>query len=228
MSRVSWRGVTLDERTRDMLVEAERLCGVKLVPTQGSYSTSVGASAGTHAGGGAVDLSDRGHNAEVRRKVVTALWKVGFVAAHRTSPPFSGSHYHAIAIDCPDLSASAARQVREMSSGGDGLVGSAPGPVVTMGVKPTTWEAYLKGKNRLAFPLPQGHSFGTPESSSVHDGTSSPDDEMNVKRIQKRLRISTTGKFGPVTRARVIAWQLWKGLAPTGRVGAATWKRLGL
>jgi len=51
---------------------------------------------------------------------------------------------------------------------------------------------------------------------------------MNVKRIQKRLRISTTGKFGPVTRARVIAWQLWKGLAPTGRVGAATWKRLGL
>lgn len=228
MSRVQWRGVTLDERTRDMLIEAEKVAGVKFTPTQGSYSTSVSASAGTHAGGGAVDLSDRGHSATTRDKVVRALWKVGFAAAHRTAPPFSGSHYHAIAIGCRDLSASAARQVREMSAGGDGLVGPAPGPVVTLGVKPTTWEAYLTSKHRKGFPLPAGHSFGTPESSTVHDGTSSPDDEYHVKLIQRRLRISTTGRFGTWTRVKVANWQTWKGIRPTGRVGSQTWHAMGL
>lgn len=81
---------------------------------------------------------------------------------------------------------------------------------------------------RGSFPLPAGHSFGTPESSTVHDGTSSPDDEYNVKRIQARLGISRTGRFGTYTRVRVANWQLWKGLAPTGRVGSVTWHRMGL
>jgi len=81
---------------------------------------------------------------------------------------------------------------------------------------------------RDSFPLPAGHAFGTPESSTVHDGTSNPDDELNVKRIQKRLRIATTGRFGTVTRVKVANWQLWKRMRPTGRVGATTWKKLGL
>ena len=83
-------------------------------------------------------------------------------------------------------------------------------------------------QSKSSFPLPAGHSFGMKESSTVHDGTSSPDDELNVKRIQKRLSIKTTGRFGVATMVKVANWQLWKGLAPTGRVGAATWKRLGL
>ena len=228
MARVTWRGVTLDERTRDMLVEAEKLCGIKLVPTQGSYSTSVDASAGTHSGGGVVDLSDTGHSAETRRKVVTALRRVGFAAFWRTSPPFSSTHYHAVAIGCPDLSAAASRQVLEWKSGGDGLVGDYLDPHRDLGIAPTTWEAYLRNKGRAPFPLPAGHSFGTPESSTVHDGTSNPDDEYHVKTIQRRLGISRTGRFGTWTRVKVANWQLWKGLAPTGRVGSVTWHRMGL
>lgn len=225
---VTWRGVTLDERTRDMLIEAERLAGVRFRPTQGSYSSSVDASAGTHSGGGAVDLSDASHGQPARDRVVKALRRVGFAAWHRTSPPFAGSHYHAIAIGCPDLAAAAARQVSEWKSGGDGLKGNAPDPQAYLGVKPTTWEQYLKSKNRLPFPLPQGHAYGTPESSTVHDGTSSPDDELNVKRIQRRLKVGVTGRYGPATRAKVAAWQVWKGIGPSGRVGSSTWYRLGL
>ena len=55
---VYWRGVRLDERTRDMLVEAEKLAKVKIRPTQGSYSTSVGASAGTHSTRRAFDTTE--------------------------------------------------------------------------------------------------------------------------------------------------------------------------
>ena len=212
MARVTWRGVTLDERTRDMLVEAEKIAGIKFVPTQGSYSDRVDASANTHAGGGAADGSDTGHDKAKRDKVVASLRRVGFAAWWRTSPPFSNSHYHAIAIGCPDLSASASRQVEEWKNGGDGLVGAQPDPQAYLGVRPTTWEAYLRSKHRTPFPLPAGHTFGTPESSVVHDGTSSPDDEYHVKLIQRRLRISMTGRFGTWTRVKVANWQTWKRL----------------
>ena len=78
------------------------------------------------------------------------------------------------------------------------------------------------------FPLPTGHSFGMPATAAVHDGTRSPEDAKHVQRIQQRLRIRPTGTFGPFTLVKVANWQLWKGIRPTGRVGASTWRRLGL
>lgn len=111
--RISWRGVTLDRRTAAMLEVAEARYGVKIDPTQGSYSTSVGASAGTHDGGGAVDLSVYGLSTRKIRRLVRALRDVGFAAWHR--PYRAGvwpAHVHAIAIGCRDLAPLAASQAK--------------------------------------------------------------------------------------------------------------------
>jgi hypothetical protein len=82
--------------------------------------------------------------------------------------------------------------------------------------------------NGDTFPLADGHSFGTPRSTSVHDGTEGPVTADNVRRIQRRLGIKQTGRYGLATKAKVAAWQVWKRIPATGRVGAVTWKRLGL
>ena len=81
---------------------------------------------------------------------------------------------------------------------------------------------------RDTFPLPDGHSFGTPRSRSVHDGTEGPVTADNVRKIQRRLSIRQTGRFGLATKAKVAAWQAWKRLPVSGRVGARTWKAMGL
>src|SRR5690606_37754794 len=56
-SRTTFSGRTVNERTRDMLAAAEEILGFDIVVTQGSYNAGgVAASAGTHDGGGAVDI----------------------------------------------------------------------------------------------------------------------------------------------------------------------------
>jgi len=90
------------------------------------------------------------------------------------------------------------------------------------------WDETRWFRRRSTFPLGQGQSFGTPRSAMVFDGTESPERARDIQRIQQRLRITPTGKYGPYTLVKVANWQLWKGLRPTGRVGASTWRRLGL
>lgn len=227
MARVTWRNHAFDSRTVLMLVEAERLTGFTLRIMQGSYSDG-GQSAGTHTGGGAFDCDDYGMTQAQREKLIVALRRVGFAAWWRpTIPGKWGSHFHGIAIGCPDLAPSAQRQVQEYYAGGDGLTGTNPDPHGYLNAPKQTWEQYLASK-RPAFPLPAGHSFGTPKSTAVHDGTANPTDADNVKKIQRRLSIKQTGRFGLATKAKVIAWQTWRRLPVSGRVGATTWKAMGL
>lgn len=47
-----------------------------------------------------------------------------------------------------------------------------------------------------------------------------------VKRLQKRLGIKVTGFYGPMTLAKVKAFQEWRGLPAKGYVGALTWQAL--
>jgi hypothetical protein len=94
--------------------------------------------------------------------------------------------------------------------------------------KAAEWDETRWLVKRGGFPLPPGHSFGTPKSTTVHDGTANPEDAKHVQRIQQRLRIKTTGRFGNATMVKVANWQFWRRMRPTGRVGAETWKRLGL
>jgi hypothetical protein len=123
-TRVEGDGWTINQRTLAMLTHAQELYGGELeitgyAITQGSYTDAVAASFGTHAGGGAVDLS------VLRRGTYTVLWDdiepliralraAGFAAwlraygeLHTDSP----IHIHAIAIGDQELSAAAEDQL---------------------------------------------------------------------------------------------------------------------
>ena len=117
-------GRTINQRTFAMLAHAQELYGGEIeltgsAITQGSYSNAVAASFGTHAGGGAIDLS------VMSRGTYTVLWDdmepllhalrvAGFAAWLREYGelyPDSGIHIHAIAIGDQELSPAAAEQL---------------------------------------------------------------------------------------------------------------------
>lgn len=117
-ARRKFRGKTLNARTVAMLLAAEKMLGAQFHITQGSYSTAVAASGGTHAGGGVMDTDGpRGWNT-----AVGALRRVGFAAWHRTPAqgPW-GHHIHSVAIGDPSASRAAKNQVAAYKRGGDGL-----------------------------------------------------------------------------------------------------------
>jgi hypothetical protein len=148
---VWWKGHRFDARTRDQLEEAERLSGLNLAATQGSYSSRVGASAGTHSGGGAWDGVLRGTTASMNQ-AVEALRRVGMAAWVRTQAQGFVPHVHAISVqpggkhDRGVLSASAHAQVIDYYEGRNGLRGRGAddGPRQWVGV---TWETYNDGKD---------------------------------------------------------------------------------
>ena len=142
-SKVTYHSKTLNTRTKAMLVAAEGIYGSQVTLTQGSYNPGgVDASAGTHDGGGAMDISVSGISSANRTKLLTALRKVGFAAWLRTPPSFD-YHSHAMAISDPDLSPGAQNQTGDYYLGMNGLSHRDPddGPQVTK----VTWEEYQRG-----------------------------------------------------------------------------------
>ncbi len=123
-TRLEVNGQTVNRRTLAMLTHAQELYGGELeltgnAITQGSYTDSLAASFGTHAGGGAVDLS------VMREGTYTVLWDdvepllhalrtAGFAAWLREYGelhPDSPIHIHAIAIGDQELSGAAQEQL---------------------------------------------------------------------------------------------------------------------
>lgn len=143
-ARVSTGGVVVNTRTRSMLAEAERLLGRDLALDQGSYNPGGDpTSAGTHDGGGVVDVSVKGMDSATRTAVARALRRVGFAAWVRS--PAQGDwpwHIHAAAISDTDLSSQAQHQTGDYYLGLNGLSGRGPddGPKVTI----RTWEEYQR------------------------------------------------------------------------------------
>ncbi|GAA4157832.1 peptidoglycan-binding protein [Actinomadura keratinilytica] len=143
-ARVPTGGVVINTRTRAMLTEAERLLGRTFVLDQGSYNPGGDpTSAGTHDGGGAVDISVKGMDAATRTEAVRALRRVGFAAWLRS--PAQGDwpwHIHAVAISDTDLSSQAQHQVGDYYLGRNGLADRGPddGPKVSI----RTWEEYRR------------------------------------------------------------------------------------
>lgn len=139
-----WSGrVKLNDRTVTMLANARAWlaanggcdpdrASVGYV-VQGSYHKGLSASAGTHDGGGAMDLHMVDLSHDERLALVHALREAGFAAWVRFPPVFPW-HIHAIAIGDPDLSPSAEHQVHEYFAGEDGLADHAAdflgGPIV--------------------------------------------------------------------------------------------------
>jgi peptidoglycan hydrolase-like protein with peptidoglycan-binding domain len=143
-ARVSTGGVTIDTRTQDMLAEADRLLGRTLVLSQGSYNVGGDpSSAGTHDGGGVVDIDIDGIGTTARQAIVKTLRQVGFAAWLRN--PSQGDwpyHIHAAAISDTDLSTQAQHQTGDYYLGLNGLANRAAddGPKVTI----RTWEEYQR------------------------------------------------------------------------------------
>jgi peptidoglycan hydrolase-like protein with peptidoglycan-binding domain len=143
-ARVTAGRVVVNTRTSSMLAEAQRLLGRHLVLDQGSYNPGGDpTSAGTHDGGGVVDVSVAGMSSATRTAVARALRRVGFAAWVRS--PAQGDwpwHIHAAAISDTDLSSQAQHQIGDYYLGLNGLAGRGPddGPKVTI----RTWEEYQR------------------------------------------------------------------------------------
>lgn len=141
MTRVVFRNKRLNTRTRDMILAAEKILGYQLQIIQGSYNSGgVAASAGTHDGGGAVDVWGKG-GSHVPTEVA-ALRKVGFAAWGRTPSQGNwGYHIHCIAIADAELSRGARNQITYYKNGLNGLA-SGGRDTFTRAYVNNTWEKY--------------------------------------------------------------------------------------
>lgn len=120
-SRVSYGGKTVNVRTREMLKLAAKWAGVTITLTQGSYNTGVAASAGTHDGGGVVDINVNAWSSATRARVQLALRKAGFAAWLRTPADGFAYHIHACAIGDREMASLAKSQVQSYFNGRNGL-----------------------------------------------------------------------------------------------------------
>ncbi|MFC6153648.1 hypothetical protein [Nocardioides yefusunii] len=146
LHRPNWRGRSnVDALTIAALEHAEALAGHQFTVTQGSYQSTVVASAGTHDKGGVVDLAWCGHDA-----CVGHLRRAGFWAWHRT--PAQGKwkdHIHAVVKGHPNLAPAAARQVTAGEKGRNGLASTGPddGPKVSVPTPTLPWPKTTRGKH---------------------------------------------------------------------------------
>lgn len=130
-SRVRWRGVVLDARTRDMLLWAERKSGVNIEPSQGSFRPITSYSGSTHSKAGAVDIRVANLSKDQRVRLVHALKDAGAACWYRKPSTEWGPHIHCLTIGGgkdgtkpiggTELADSAKRQVRAYDAGKDGL-----------------------------------------------------------------------------------------------------------
>ncbi len=140
--RLTINGHRLNARTVDMLTYAQSIYGGVIditgdAITQGSYTDAVEASFGTHAGGGAVDISVMKPATyeilfEDIEPLIMALRLAGFAAWYRDFGelyPGSPVHIHAIAIGDQELSWAARSQLDSPFGyfwGYNGLPGNMP------------------------------------------------------------------------------------------------------
>lgn len=188
---IDYRGVDLNQRTIDMIEAAERILGFKLRLTQGSYNAGgVSASAGTHDGGGAVDVALKDAKTGVvfpkvrRERIRDALRQVGFAAWIRDPSQSNWPwHCHAIAVDDPDLSRGARDQVTAYKHNRNGLASNKQddGPRTWVGV---TWEQY-----KAAHP------------------TTTEDDDMSAEQYANLMQ--QVKNEGAATRQEVRRQAIW-------------------
>jgi len=131
--RVTWRGHTFDARTVSALQWAEKnyiaVAPKKRKPWrigQGSYADG-SLSAGTHAGGGAVDIMFAGMTKKQQRATVKWLRRAGFEGAwSRVGPGWAPFNEHAHAILPSRTNSYPAKvQVTSYRTGRNGLANNA-------------------------------------------------------------------------------------------------------
>ncbi len=147
-AKVSYQGMTINERTRAMLRQADSVLPWTLRLSQGSYNPGGDpTSAGTHDGGGVIDLHVDGLTTTQRWRSVKALRTVGFAAWLRS--PSQGDwpwHIHAVAVGDTDMAVVAANQVADYYVGRNGLANHlADDTPADYRVPFTWWENHLRG-----------------------------------------------------------------------------------
>ncbi|MFJ7209794.1 LysM peptidoglycan-binding domain-containing protein [Streptomyces sp. NPDC098789] len=121
-SRTVHGGKTVNTRTAVMLRNAEALVKTHFTLAQGSYNRGVAASAGTHDGGGVIDISLGAWDNKQTTAIVQALRRTGFAAWERTvAQGFSSRHIHACAIGDREMMPVARHQVTAYFNYRDGL-----------------------------------------------------------------------------------------------------------
>lgn len=138
-SRTTYSGKPVNQRTRDMLAAADAKFSWGITVTQGSYQGCSDASACTHAGGGAVDISVSGVSTTNRWVMVKALRQVGFAAWLRTPDQGFAYHIHAVAVGDTDAHIQAADQVGDYYRGRNGLASHAADNTPSEYRVPFTW-----------------------------------------------------------------------------------------
>ena len=129
---VTWVwGEPVDRRTASFLQWVERKSGVPVRVVQGSYQKKYGggaaASAGTHDGGGVVDLSISGLSRKQRVRLMRYIKRGGGFAWYRRGPGWVGTeHIHAGLRKHRNLAAGAAQQERDYDNRRNGLVSNLP------------------------------------------------------------------------------------------------------
>lgn len=120
-TRVYYGGHLVNIRTRVLLERARVKLGLnhELRLIQGSYNHGVSASAGTHDGGGVVDVDPT--QASGHWAIVRALREVGFAAWYRTPAEGFSYHIHACAIGDAQMAPAARSQVVDYFHGLNGL-----------------------------------------------------------------------------------------------------------
>jgi hypothetical protein len=223
MTHPTWRGVTVDARTKAMLEEVARITPADLYvhPTQGSYrGGATGGSAGTHDGGGVVDLRTRDLTAAQDAQLLAAVRKVGFAGWLRVEAQgFEADHLHAVAVqpggknDRGVLSRAAHDQVVDYYENRNGLANNRrdDGPRTWVG---TTWETY-QGAPRCPGTITPGargsvvrmwqaemirHGWMA-DTAGNRDGWYGPGMQGKARDMQRALRVPVDLQLGPVTWA---------------------------
>ncbi|HEY1175223.1 MAG TPA: peptidoglycan-binding protein [Phytomonospora sp.] len=142
----SYGGKRVNTRTKSMLANADGKLSFSITLTQGSYTSSNPGSAGTHDGGGVVDIAVNSLSTTQRWQLVKALRTVGFAAWLRTPDQGFAYHVHAVAVADPDMSGQAQAQVHDYYYGKNGLASHAADNTPAAYQMPFTWwEKYLRG-----------------------------------------------------------------------------------
>jgi len=175
--------------------------------SQGCYSNgAVAASAGTHDGGGVLDLKDWTPYRADTDALFTACGWIDFYRPYGILYAKSPAHHHVVVNGCPHLSYAAQRQLTDAKAGLNGLAG--------------------KGKDSGPLPLKTWQQAVAEDSGTIPAQTQTAipqeDDDVNsyifMRTIETSNPIYLLAPGRPVHHLTPQEWTLW------ARLGA---KRLG-
>lgn len=183
--RTTRDGRAVDKWTRQALEAAEEKCGYPLLVVQGSWSTSVSASGGTHAGAGVIDLR-AGSTPAV---TVKALRECGFAAWHRKvgQGPWA-EHIHAVLIGNDHAAPAAKAQVADYRAGRNGLANHAPDDGPKVAFRQAEYRGIPNKKRESMNNVEYGRQLIVAGLHQLRLAEKRPRVAAQVKEIEKALR----------------------------------------